>query len=326
MRRLFTAVVILVLVSVALRAAEETPAVDRLAQIREGYEATLEALHDISVSSSREYIKLPWIPPIVKLSPRYVPQHPGPYFYTFVRSGDRYGWWYYGREFNWTARHPIDWTVTDGLLSLHVTDEKDNPNATEKGRGIRIGRKVDIDVAAGSALFFMGWYNGATPIEAFESEKVTVKEEPVVIGEIETWVVSAPFKHFRMKYWFAPERSFLPLKVEMWRDVGIADRREFSEHETLPGGVYFPRRVLETHYDVEKGEIAFQTTWKVLDVKVGGKVPDETFSTSLERIPEGFTVQDDSVPKLEKKAPSEEKETRPPDVVEPAAETAPSGD
>ncbi len=53
----------------------------------EGYAATMKALVEVEVLSSKEYLRLPWIPPVVKMRPGYSPQDSGPYYFRFGRSG-----------------------------------------------------------------------------------------------------------------------------------------------------------------------------------------------------------------------------------------------
>lgn len=276
----------------ASSAGQEAPAAEAptLAEVREAYLAASEALHDISLASSKEYLQLPWIPPIVKMRPGYIPQDPGPYFYRFARSGEKYGWWFYGSKVDWGNRRSTDWTLTDGKASLHVTDMRDKPYADKPGTAIRNDRQVGIDVGAGTSLLFTGWYNGPNPPEALASEACAVSPEPVEIGGVSTWQVEG--ESDGVKYWFAPEYGWLPVKVELWTREGILNRREFDQFQEVGEGVWFPMHVIDTQFGQGEDKVAFKVEWKVLEVEVDPELEADTFDTSLWEIPDGFEVQD----------------------------------
>lgn len=262
------------------------------AEVREAYLAASRALHDISLASSKEYLQLPWIPPIVKMRPGYIPQAPGPYFYRFARSGEQFGWWFYGSKVDWGNSKSTDWTVTDGKTSLHVTDMRDKPYADKTGTAIRSDTRVGIDVGAGTSLLFTGWYNGPTPADALASEACTVSENPVEIDGVSTWEVEGESARTKVMYWFAPEYGWLPVKVEMWTHDGVLNRREFGEFREVGEGVWFPMHVIDTQFKQPDDEVAFKVEWKVLEVKVDPELEADTFDTSLWEIPDGFEVQD----------------------------------
>ena len=213
MRKLAAGLVCVMLFCASARAVDEEPGgKPELAEIKAGYEAAMAATRDISVASSKVYTQLPWVSPAIKMSPSYVPPRPGPHFYFYARSGERYGWWYYPDDTHWKRDASTDWTVTDGETSLHVTDEREDPRAREPGRAIKTARKVGVDVDAGTALMFTGWYNGVDLMAAFASETVSIDDEPVEIDGVETWVVSYEHRGMKGKFYIAPERSWLPVR------------------------------------------------------------------------------------------------------------------
>jgi len=260
--------------------------------IREAYLETCEALHDIRLVSSKEYLQLPWIPPIVKQRPGYIPQNPGPYFYRFARSGEKYGWWFYGSKVDWGNGKSTDWTVTDGKASLHVTDMRDKPYSDKAGTAIRNDRQVGIDVSAGTSLLFTGWYNGPTPPEALACDECRVSGEPVEAGGVSTWLVEGKSAGAKVKYWFAPEYGWLPVRVELWTSDGLLNRREFDQFQEVADGAWFPMHMIDTQFEDGGEKVDFKVEWKVLEVEVDPELEADTFDVSLWDIPDGFEVQD----------------------------------
>ncbi len=293
------ATVLIAFATLALAAedAPKTPTVT-LETLRDGYSATLEALHDVALTSSKLYLQLPFFPPAVKMSPNWTPQNPGPHHYRFARSGDMFGYWLYNNAHAWKTSSPSDYTICDGASTLHVTDLADRPNQKHKGRAVLTPRPVSMDVSFGTSLFFLGWHNGSTPLAALASDSAALAPKPATIDDLPCYEVSYTVdRSTTAKYFFAPDRSFLPVKVELHTREGILNRREFSSFEKLPNGTFFPRRVVETHYKPQEDKIAFQTEWKALDVTLAPPVSSDLFDTSLARIPDGYAVQDDSTGK-----------------------------
>jgi len=251
------------------------------------------ALRDVEVTSSKKYLQMPWFPPIVRMSPRFIPREPGPYFYRYVRSGERYGWWFYESKEHFDERRATDWTVTDGETSLHVTDLREHPYAEVAGRAIRTGRQVGIDVDEGTALLFLGWYNAGNPLEAFEADSLEFSTSGGEAADEDTFLLSyRPARHTQLKFWLDPSRRCAVVKAELHQDGGLRNRRVFSEFEEAAGGAWLPRRVSETQFKPEEGEVAFECVWKVFSLQPSPKSSGCAFETAPRDLPEGFVVED----------------------------------
>ena len=93
------------------------------------------------------------------------------------------------------------------------------------------------------------------------------------------------------KLWIAPERSFLPVKLEDWIDGECRRQRGLSDLILLANGVWFPLRIQRPMDEDKLAKASFFSIWEVKEISLD-PIPDSFFTIEF---PAGTRVYDEVV-------------------------------
>ena|GEM_PF-3639409 len=151
---------------------------------------------------------------------------------------------------------------------------------------------------AGSPTGFMEDF---TPKEILSRSDTIVDTQPRQVDGLSCYLVRANKEINRVKYqvscWLSPDRSFLPVKMELHeQDGSLALRLNVTEFTQLPNGAWFLKKLVrEGFWKTKSGEQWHVSTDKVTfeEIELNPQVDEAVvFNTSPDSLPVGTRLQD----------------------------------
>ncbi len=176
---------------------------------------------------------------------------------------------------------------SDGSTTLTI-----KPNRTDEGgRGLAvIGDAAEMcnpwDERA--HLLLLGYEHSFAPDEVFHSDTAVLSPQGEKVNGYDAYLVTdtTPYGYV-LKYWFAPEVSGNPVRLEFWANgATLARKVDYSDFQRQSNGVWLPMRVERQHYGV------FADVLTVKDLQVQQAVDESLFEVDLDSIPDGYVVED----------------------------------
>ena len=271
--------------------------------LRAAYSSTLSRLQDIRLNMENESVSSPaWLAERRNLDPSVALKERTSVLNCYIRKGIR-EWLSSGTNENPPTEARADaFEAFDGQYWLtYYSTKGSSDTTTQKGRGLRLRRDVgifDSERGPGPAALFGC---GSMPDAVLRSPNVAVSGVPEKIGDLEAYKASAEMDinkvKYRVTYWLCPERSGLPLKMEIRElDGRLLKERETREFLQLPDGGWFPKTVVHRDYRTKEGvlEVIGTDTFTATSVQLRPQVDEaKVFDTRANSLPPGTLVQDD---------------------------------
>jgi hypothetical protein len=194
--------------------------------------------------------------------------------------------------------------VFDGQCILEYYPTKKD-GYTAVGRATLDTSKTSLFEFYGSSTYapvkFFGYYAGLLPDDVLSSSQLRIETKPEKIGNLLAYKVSAPIQisktKYKITYWLSPERSCLPVKIDVERNGALKRRLETKGFIKLEDGRWAIESLNQKNFVNIKGketpiELAVHTyTLKKLELH---PQIDESkiFSTSPDSLPEGVDIID----------------------------------
>ena len=194
--------------------------------------------------------------------------------------------------------------VFDGQYILEYTSLKDS--FTNVGRASLDASKTGFFESSGllrdcAPVKFFGYLSSRMPDDVLLSPKVDIETKPEIIDGLLTYKISAPIDipdyTYEMTYWLSPERSCLPVKIEVWVNGKFRRRLETKEFIELEDGRWAIKSILQRnfiHRESEEGprEI-FNIIYTIRKVVLHPEIDeDNIFNTSPDSLPKGAQIID----------------------------------
>ncbi|UCG47019.1 MAG: hypothetical protein JSU94_16155, partial [Phycisphaerales bacterium] len=146
-----------------------------------------------------------------------------------------------------------------------------------------------------------GFLEDFTPKEILSRTDTIVDTQPQQVNGLPCYLVRATKEINRVKYkasyWLSPDRSFLPVKMELHeQDGSLACRLNVTEFTQLPNGAWFLKKLVrEGFWKTKSGEQWHVSTDKVTfeKIELNPQVDEAVvFNTSPDSLPVGTRLQD----------------------------------
>lgn len=152
-----------------------------------------------------------------------------------------------------------------------------------------------MDHDTGLAALF-GFSVGIMPSDVLESREAVIDPAPIEMNGLKSHTVSAVLKGMRITYWLSPERSSLPVRLELLR---LADNKvirvcDWTEYRQLPSGEWFPQRVVEKQFGAGEDKLKNVITliWSLKELRQAPVLDASTFDTDPKALPRGTMLDD----------------------------------
>lgn len=148
---------------------------------------------------------------------------------------------------------------------------------------------------------FLGYYPGLMLDDVFSSPQVKIEAKPEKVGDLLTYRISAPIEEYEAKYdivyWVAPERSCLPVKIEVERDGVLVRDLEAKEFIGLKDGRWAIKSIVQRNFVTREGEKEptenVNLIYTMRTLELGPDIDeDKVFDTSPESLPAGVEIID----------------------------------
>ena len=197
--------------------------------------------------------------------------------------------------------------VFDGQYILEYASSKDS--FTNIGRGILEASNTGFFNLRSSGrcapVQFFGYSPSLMPDDVLSSPQVEIEMKPEIIDGLLTYKVSAPFeeKHEKqnykheMTYWLSPERSCLPVKIEVWLNGKFKRRLETKEFIELEDGRWAIKSILQRNFLDRQGEGGLREIvnllYSIRKIELYPEIDEDVvFDTSPDSLPEGAHIID----------------------------------
>ena len=195
-------------------------------------------------------------------------------------------------------------SISDGthLLEYHSTaGTKDSETQVGRARLVLADNRT-IPENRGDIQVAVGWLpEGVSPISTLQQEDCVVHTELVTMNGIPSYIVERPMKiarmDFTLKYWLAPDKSGLPVRMEVVDKEGNIFRSVQTEEFFQTGGIWFIKKFTEQDNLVpgipNVPTLPKTTTYDVRRIQLHPSVDEASlFSTSVDRLPVGTLLVD----------------------------------
>lgn len=201
-----------------------------------------------------------------------------------------------------TENSPPFKVVNDQYFLDYYPTKKDG--VTKVGRATLDARKTTLFESYGSApVQFYGYYPGQMPDDVLSSTQLKIQTKPEKIDDLLTYKVSAPIQitntktKYNMVYWLAPERSCLPVKIEVEMNGRLASLLEAKEFFELDDGRWAIKSIIQKNlWYREDEQIPTESVNLVYTMRKLELHPeideDKIFSTSPDSLPDGVDIID----------------------------------
>jgi len=219
-----------------------------------------------------------------------------------AKGAKRRTWFYRGAE----ALEQGDFSnsvISDGSLVLSYQRTKDD----EAKRGRALLAEGDGESLRAEPLALYCAYQGHTAGELLAMPDARMQSETETINGLESYRISGVVVinnvEYELRYWLAPERDCLPVRMELWDLADVPGRmlssRDVVDFEQLPGGVWFPTKLVHKKFGVRPSGEGYETgtdTYSVESVALLPELDEENlFSTSPSQLPVGVLFEDRTV-------------------------------
>jgi hypothetical protein len=178
--------------------------------------------------------------------------------------------------------------VSDGFTNVGRATIKAGKTALFETYGSRVHAPVQ----------FFGYYPGLMPDDVLSNPQLKIQTKPEKISDLLTYKISAPIQinntKYNMVYWLAPERSCLPVKIEVERNGRFNRRLEVKDFFKLEDGRWAIKSILQRNF-VHKGECIenINLIYTMRKLELHPEIDeDKIFSTSPDHLPEGVHVME----------------------------------
>lgn len=182
--------------------------------------------------------------------------------------------------------------VSDGFSNVGRATIKADKTALFESYGSRVHAPVQ----------FFGYYPGLMPDDVLSSPQLKIQAKSEKIGDFVTYKVIAPIQiantktqtktKYNVVYWLAPERSCLPVKIEVERNGRFNRRLEVKDFFKLEDGRWAIRSILQRNF-VHKGECIeiINLIYTMRKLELHPEIDEEKiFFTSPDHLPEGVHI------------------------------------
>lgn len=190
--------------------------------------------------------------------------------------------------------------ISDGTHVLMYNSTKGTSDTeTQIGRGLR--KVVDENVTRNGRFqmeLMLGMVNGVSPAGILQNEASVVHRELTTIDGVATHLVECPMMRITgmdlaVKYWLAPDRSGLPVRMELIDREGNIFKSLHTLDFTQVGGIWFIKRITEQADSAAGAALRRTTTYELKKIELNPSLDESAFfSTSPDRLPAGAAFQD----------------------------------
>jgi len=193
--------------------------------------------------------------------------------------------------------------VFDGQYILDYYPATDG--FTQVGRATLDASKTALFESYGSTVYapvkFFGYYPGLMPDDVLSSPQLKIETKPEKISDLLTYKVSAPIQinktKYNVVYWLTPERSCLPVKIEVERNGRLKRLLEAKEFVELDDGRWAIKSILQRNFvyreDKEGRTENINLIYTIRKIKLHPEIDeDKIFSTLPDNLPKGAQIID----------------------------------
>jgi hypothetical protein len=148
---------------------------------------------------------------------------------------------------------------------------------------------------------FFGYWPGLMPDDVLLNPQVEIETKPEIIDGLLTYKVSAPFEKQNytrvVTYWLSPERSCLPVKIEVWRNGKFRRRLKTKEFIELKNGRWAIKSIIQRNFSGRQGEEGLRETvnfsYTIRKIELYPEIDEDlVFNTSPDSLLKGAQIVD----------------------------------
>ncbi len=285
-------------------AQQEAPALDAeelRAVLAEGYGAATKLIEDVDlVFDVKHQYDMEYMLAVLGKHAPVNPPTEGYYRYTASKGRRRIS--IYRTAEARAQDRPMHTTVSDGVLTLSYGDTSDgSDSSTTRGRGSLV--RNDGSRLRSKPLNLYCSYSGYTAGHLLADPAATLNPEPELVNGVQAYRIAAAVDingvQYDLRYWLAPSRSCLPVRVELWGTdtrTGPVRRsvRDVVEFEELPVVGWVPKRLRSQAFVMVDGaaKMTQEDVYTVTSVTPWPDLDDALFDTTPASLGTGVLVQD----------------------------------
>ena len=186
----------------------------------------------------------------------------------------------------------LSFTTTKGLTDTETQRGRASLESPSGYRGIRF--------KSGGPLVLLGYEQEVALSDNLSRTDVTIHPEMQEVHDLLCYQVDAPIQwdqKYIFSYWICPQRSFLPVKVELRAEDGrLISKTDVTEFIELPNGGWFPKKVTRQGFKKKEAEnewLISTDTYNTKQIELYPEIDEaEIFNTSPENLPAGTLFSD----------------------------------